>query len=187
MLRQLQQKSARPPTPTTGLHDRSVYWPATAAAATHVYINKGKSKIGHPLDTIKQGPFPILRRVGKSVLDVITGKQANGDDIIERHHWENCQPAAVAHDTPAAARPRRGRPLKASPDPPPASRATASAPASSQSASTPAPASPRAPASAPGASTTPAPSPAPVEPPKALPTTRSGRQIKRPERLRPGS
>ena len=180
VLRQLQQKSARPPTPTTGLHDRSLYWPATAAAATHVYINKGKSKIGHPLDTIKQGPFPILRRVGKSVLDIITGKQANGDDIIERHHWENCQPAAVADDTPAAARPKRGRPPKAPPDPPPAS-----APASSQSASS--PARPQAPTPDPGASTTSAPSPVPSNTSKALPTTRSGRQIKRPERLRPGS
>ena len=60
----LRQKASRQPTPTTGLHDRATYWPATAAAATHVYVNKGKSSISHSLDTIKLGPFPILRRVG---------------------------------------------------------------------------------------------------------------------------
>ena len=163
VLAQLRSKVARAPASTTGLHDRSIYWPTTAASATHVYIKKGSSTIT-PLGPIKMGPFPILRRVGKSVLDVVTGQDAQGQDRVERHHWENCQPAAVRDGTSPAQRPKRGRP--------PNSRPPAATTVAHPTPKPPATTTPNPPAM-----TTPTP-PATTAPPPPAPTTRSGRTVK---------
>ena len=162
ILTKLRVNAARPPVATTGLHDRVVYYPATAANATHVYVKKGHPT---PLGPIKAGPFPIAERLDKSTLRLLVGHRPNGEPRFERHHWENCQPAALAPGAQAASRPALGRPRKQ-----PVAAAPSLPPTTSVSplAGPPSPPAPPSP-------TTASPSTTAVTP---LPTSRSGRAIK---------
>ena len=182
ILDKLRTSAAKPSTSTTGLHDRTIHWPKAAATTTHVYVKKGHVT---PLGPIKDGPFPIVERLQKSTLKLLVAHYANGQPRYENHHWENCQPAAMADDAESAQRPALGRrpatasgtppltepPLRppdtprASAEPPPAQEtvpSTTTAP--DQITPTPLPEPPSAAEEAPT-----------VEPPR---TTRSGRQVK---------
>ena len=181
ILAKLRSTVARPPAPTTGLHGRTTNWPKSAEKATHVYV-----KLGHPtpLGPIKAGPFPIANRLPtKSTLKLMVGNYIDGRPRYEVHHWENCQPAAMAPEAPTATRPALGR-RPVAPQPLPAGE-TAPRRAASTSADPAGPLPEETPESTPAVppEETPEPGP-PVEtlPSEASvpapPTTRSGRAVR---------
>ena len=121
MVNDMQTNAAKKPPQTTPFN-YDVRFPESAKRATHVYVKTAK-KGG--LGPIKQGPFPIVERIGKSTLLVDFGKDASGNNRHRLQHWANCQPAALAKDTAPARAPLRGRkpaapPQGAAPAPRPA-------------------------------------------------------------------
>ena len=108
MVEHMQARAAKAPPPTTPFRF-DVRFPDAAARATHVYIKIPK-KAGKGLGPLMAGPYPIVERIGKSVLLLDLGKDASGNDRHKIHHWANCQPAKLTPDIKNAVAPQRGRP-----------------------------------------------------------------------------
>ena len=89
LLERLRTNARRPPAQTTIRRNPQVYYPPTTATATHIYLKKHKT---NPLSPIKDGPYPIVERLGKSALKIKVGEYKNGTDRTEIHHWRNCTP-----------------------------------------------------------------------------------------------
>ena len=167
MVARMQMEAARPPKPTTPFHYKD-HFPESAAKASHVYVKKVKT----PLGPLKAGPFPIIRREGKSALILDVGRKADGSPREELQHWANCQPAVLAADTKAATRVMRGRKPRHHPGLKQGPQASPTpTPATTPSISVAPPTQPESPSLAPSAAEAPAPAGHPT-------TTRSGRRIK---------
>ena len=117
MVEHMQARAAKAPPPTTPFRF-DVRFPDAAARATHVYIKIPK-KAGKGLGPLMAGPYPIVERIGKSVLLLDLGKDASGNDRHKIYHWANCQPAKLAPDIKNAVAPQRGRPRGATSKKPP--------------------------------------------------------------------
>ena len=78
-----------PPQPTVLHKDIKPYMPSQCLTATHVYTKKAKKT---PLSPISDGPYEIVKRIGKSCLEIKVGEYKNGTDRTEIHHWRNCTP-----------------------------------------------------------------------------------------------
>ena len=89
LLDRLRTNTHRAPAQTTIRRHPQVYYPPTTATATHVYLRCPKTT---PLSPIKDGPFPIEQRLGKSSVKIITGQYKNGTNRTEIQHWNNCTP-----------------------------------------------------------------------------------------------
>ena len=100
----MQTAAAQTPPPTTDFH-YDVHFPESAARATAVFVKTVKSGLG----PLKSGPYPIVKREGKSALVLDYGKDAGGQARHKVQHWANCQPANLADDAELATAPRRGR------------------------------------------------------------------------------
>ena len=80
--------------------------PSTTETATHIYLRRPKTT---PLSPTSKGPYPILERLGKSVIKIKTGTYNNGNIRVELHHWKNCHPMVLPSDTTSATRVPLGR------------------------------------------------------------------------------
>ena len=85
------------------------YFPPSAQTCTHVWVKIAKKT---PLGPVKEGPYPIIERVGKSCLRVQMGEMAGGQPRIETLHWSNCAPAHMDENSEIAKRPKLGRKSK---------------------------------------------------------------------------
>ena len=109
LLANLQANAAQEPAQPDHHRDVPTYWPSSAQKATHVYLKRGKPT---PLGPQFEGPLPILDRIGKSCLKILTGRWAGGQERHETVHWENCKPYVAKVGLPIAQRATRGRPRK---------------------------------------------------------------------------
>jgi hypothetical protein len=99
MLGVLRTAAARPPVPTSrhsGVDKPAPYFPAEAHTATHVFVRRDKST-KQQLRPAADGPFPIVRRLGDTRLQIQVGHYASGQPRYEEVHWSRC---AVAHTEP---------------------------------------------------------------------------------------
>ena len=112
LLDTLRTKAARDPTPTSHHRELPVHLPQAAMDCTHVWVKIGKPK---PLGPLWEGPYPIIERIGKSVLKVRVGNWASGQPRHELQHWNNCfpSPAGVDHFAEKAKRGRKLNPKAA--------------------------------------------------------------------------
>ena len=107
LLDRLRKNASREPAQTTIRRTIKPYFPPSATNATHVWVKRGKTT---PLSPIKDGPFRILERLGKSCLKIKTRTMANGQIQTEVVHWKNCAPMVLPLETEEYNRPRPGRP-----------------------------------------------------------------------------
>ena len=96
LLDRLRENARRPPAQTGLRREPKVYYPPTTLTATHIYLRRQKTT---PLSPRSDGPYRILKRVGKSVVQIITGEYKNGNKRTEMHHWKNCHPMILPDDT----------------------------------------------------------------------------------------
>ena len=99
MLDVLRTAAAKPPVPTSrhSKGDRPApHFPAEAHTATHVFVRRHKST-KQQLQPTADGPFPIVRRLGDTRLQIQVGHYASGQPRFEEVHWNRC---AVAHTEP---------------------------------------------------------------------------------------
>ena len=99
MLDVLRTAAAKPPVPTSrhSKNDRPApHFPAEAHTATHVFVRRHKST-KQQLQPTADGPFPIVRRLGDTRLQIKVGNYASGQPRFEEVHWSRC---AVAHAEP---------------------------------------------------------------------------------------
>ena len=105
LIKRVKGNADRPAAPTALHKSVPVYMPSDVDTADHVYVKRAKTS---PLSPKADGPFPILKRIGKSSLEVQVGTYKNGQPRTEVHHWRNCQPYKAECQTPAV-RPTLGR------------------------------------------------------------------------------
>ena len=107
LLDRLRVNAGRKPAQTSIRRTPAVYYPATTATATHIYLRCPKTT---PLSPIKDGPFPIIERLGKSAVKIKTGDyKKSGLPRTEVHHWKNCTPIVLPIDTEPAVKAPLGR------------------------------------------------------------------------------
>ena len=95
------------PKPQTSLNrNPKVYQPKSMQTCTHVYTKVPKPT---PLGPKWLGPYPILKRLGDSSLQIQTGHFVNGKPRSEVRHWNTCHPYTPNDTIPDAERPRLGR------------------------------------------------------------------------------
>ena len=112
LIEDLRNNASRPPVQTAHHRSITVFTPKEMEECTHVYTKVGKPS---QLGSLYEGPYPIIQRIGKSVLKIKVGNWANGSPRHEITHWNNAWPAPPS-DEPLvlAEKPRRGRkPLNA--------------------------------------------------------------------------
>ena len=107
LLTRVKANALRPPAQTATHREIPTYMPPTVETCTHVYTKKPKVS---PLGPKNDGPFPILKRIGKSCIQIKVGDYVNGTPRTETRHWNSCYPADLAEDTESASRPTLGRP-----------------------------------------------------------------------------
>ena len=105
LIHKLRLNAAKSPAPTR-VPPKPVYWPSSAAKATHVYTEVAKKT---PLGPQYDGPWPIEEKLGESCLKIRVGFYASGEPRFETVHWSNCQPAVVKPGAPEVSRPALGR------------------------------------------------------------------------------
>ena len=106
LLEKLRRNAAAPPVQTSFHGSQPVFWPSSAAKATHVYVKVGKPT---PLGPTFKGPYPITKRLGTSCLEIRVGSFKNGQHRLETVHWNNCKPGVLRPGTEDAQRPTLGR------------------------------------------------------------------------------
>ena len=106
LLERVRDNAKRVPAQTSIRRQPAVYYPPTTATATHVYLKKQKHG---PLEPISDGPFRIVKRVGKSAINIKVGLYKDGTYRTEMHHWKNCYPIALLENTIDAEKPTLGR------------------------------------------------------------------------------
>ena len=75
----------------------------------NIYLRNAKKS---PLGATFEGPYPIIKRLGDSCLQVQVGLFADGTPRYDTVHWNNAQPAVMRAGTKSANRPKLGRPKK---------------------------------------------------------------------------
>ena len=106
ILERVQTNAQRPPAQTAHHKVLPTYMPTTARLATHVYTKRPKKS---PLGPINNGPYPIIRRLGKSCIEIKVGETPNGAPRLETRHWRTCSPTTLADGQTPAVRQGPGR------------------------------------------------------------------------------
>ena len=102
LLKRVKANVERPPAQTSLHKVLPVHLPPSTTTATHVYTDKPKKT---PLGPIADGQFPIVRRLGKSCLEIQVGEYVNGKPRTEIRHWRTCHPAPPQENITPATRP----------------------------------------------------------------------------------
>ena len=114
LLDRLRKNAGRPPAQTSIRRNPAVYYPPTTQTATHIYLKRPKAKTT-PLSPRSDGPYKIVKRVGKSAVLIRTGYfKKDGTERTELHHWNNCSPITLDEDAPSAHKAPLGRKPKQS-------------------------------------------------------------------------
>ena len=108
LLAELRANAAKKPV-ETALHTKpKPYFPPAAQNAELVWTKRQKRT---PLDPLWDGPYPIVKKLGKSCLKMKVGMTVAGHPRTQVVHWSNCKPAEPG-DLEPAQRPALGRPAK---------------------------------------------------------------------------
>ena len=110
LLDRVRANAQRPPAQTTIRRTPQVYYPPSTDTATHVYLRNQKPT---PLSPMRDGPYQIIERLGKSTVKVKTGEFKSGAPRTEVHHWRNCTPYILPQNADSAVKKPLGRPRKA--------------------------------------------------------------------------
>jgi hypothetical protein len=111
MLGVLRTAAAKPPVPTSRhgkANPPAPYFPEAAKTATHVFVRRNKAA-KEQLRPVADGPFPIVRRLGDTRLQLLVGHFADGRPRHEEVHWSRCSIAHRKPDQPDAVRVPLGR------------------------------------------------------------------------------